>query len=649
MLSRRIATGLSLLAGVVVGFGAAGAPALAAETHPFLEPLGGSPSPVTFTDPNGIAVEESTGDVYVADIATGTVSKFDAKGNPVEFSSLHSNVLSGAGTPAGSFSFPNVYGTPAAVAVDNSTEPSDPSRGDLYVMDAGHGAIDKFTPSGEYLSRISGPFEGKLWGLALTANGSLRVEAGIFGEDVVGGIVLFDNAQANNFISRLTLLEPTDSSAESTPEHSFAVGLTGTDYTLFECGCVEEFGSNSTYMNGLGRVDNGPGDVAMAVDPVSGHLYVDEQSSVAELDTGGVDGYTSESVEEEGSGVLVSSFGSLQFSGASAQQGGIAVNGANGEIYVSNPATGQVYVFASTPPAVAAGTATNITQTHATLQGSIDPRGAAVTSCVFEYEKARRGTGGGEEFQFAVPITFFAHSAPCAQSATQIGSGASPVEVSAEIGGLEAGVLYVFRLVAGNAGGTSPSEGLVAAQSAGFGIKSLSVSFLNQDGTPDLQAGSHPYEMVTSFTFNTQAAQRFVNLQSSYRFVPVGNAKDIVFTPPPGLIGNPNATDAKCTISELGEGFGDCPAGSQVGVLYVETTAYGTGNYPLYNMVPPHGVAAQFGAKVIAPKAFIDVGLQAGGQYPVQAESLNIPAIEPVLRLRTTLYCLAGLICLQLG
>ena len=37
-------------------------------------------------------MEESTGDVYVADIGTDTVSRFDADGNPVEFPALHSNV-----------------------------------------------------------------------------------------------------------------------------------------------------------------------------------------------------------------------------------------------------------------------------------------------------------------------------------------------------------------------------------------------------------------------------------------------------------------------------------------------------------------------------------------------------------------------------
>ncbi len=140
----------------------------------------------SFTNPNGIAVEESTGDVYVADIGTDTVSRFDADGNPVEFPALHSNVLTGAATPAGSFSFPSVYGSPAAIAVDNSSrhpsltgkacEEFDPSAGDLYVMDSGHGVIDKFSPEGRYLSQIGG-FEGEeLLGLGVDGSGTVHVD-----------------------------------------------------------------------------------------------------------------------------------------------------------------------------------------------------------------------------------------------------------------------------------------------------------------------------------------------------------------------------------------------------------------------------------------------------------------------------------------
>ncbi len=618
-------------------------PAIAKETHPFVSSFG------AFTNPNGIAVEESTGDVYVADIGTDTVSKFDANGNPVEFSALHSNTLTGIDTPAKSFSFPEVSGTPAAIAIDNSTEPSDPSRGDLYVMDAGHDVIDKFNDEGEYLGQITGPFPEGLLGFGLTANGDVRVYVPSPGLDLFEQIDLFDNAVTNNFVTHVEGRER-DSAGERAPDHSFAVGPTGDYYMLFECGCVEKFGGT---MMPLGLVDSGPGDVAMVVDPVSGHLYVDEQSSVVEWDTGGMDGY--EPVPLNGreslpTAALVSNFSALGLSGVAAQQGGIAVNGTNGEIYVSNPADGQVYVFASIPPAVAAGAAASVTKTSATLRGSVDPRGIPVSSCEFEYEKAPKQNTATNGF-LSVPVTVFGHEVQCAQTA-QIGSGRSPVAVSAEISGLEPlepGTLYYFRLVAGNANGTSSSEGMFATVDSGFGIKSFEVSFLNQDGTPDTQAGSHPYEMVTSFEFNTKVVRESAIADSPYEPLPAGTVKDIIVNPPPGLVGDPNATEAKCTLAELEEGEGlageapPCPLGSRVGELYIETGGrYGTGSYELFNMVAPHGVAAQLGAHVIFPKAFIDVGLQTGGDYPLQAESLDITAIEPLYRIKNTLLGVVG-------
>jgi hypothetical protein len=145
-------------------------PALAAaELHPKIGEFG------SFTNPNGIAVDEATGDVYVADIATtNAVYKFDANGTPVNFNfpagskEAPGNTLKGADTPPESFSFPSLYGNPAAIAVDNACvqrtpaltgracEEFDPSAGDLYVMDSGNGVIDKFSPEGTYLSQIGG-------------------------------------------------------------------------------------------------------------------------------------------------------------------------------------------------------------------------------------------------------------------------------------------------------------------------------------------------------------------------------------------------------------------------------------------------------------------------------------------------------------
>ena len=458
MFSRRFATAVSLVVTVIVLMGVGASSALA-ETHPFVRSFG------SFSNPNGIAVDESTGDVYVADIGPDAVYKFDANGNPVDFSSLGSNALSGSATPAGSFSFPSVYGTPAAVAVDNSTSASDPSAGDLYVLDAGHEVIDKFSPTGAYMSQIKG-FSAKVLGVGVDASGDVRVL-------LEGGTIdLFDSSMTNGLMREM--VQGGDGSFSAVP--GFAVAPTGDGYPLLSsCDCLAKLGGNDEQ---LGKVDSGspsePGsDVAVAFDPATDHAFVDDQSSVDEWDTGDMNGNDGNGlVEVPGTGTLVSTFGGLQLSSSAGQQGGIAVNGASGDIYVSNPADGKVYVFASTAPAVAVETPANVTTTGATLEGTINPRGLVVASCRFEYEISIFHPEHGE---LRVPVASFGHSVPCEQTPAQIGSGASAVRVSADISGLQPGNLYDFRLSAENTDGGSLTSGRLATTGPGFGIKSVTI------------------------------------------------------------------------------------------------------------------------------------------------------------------------------
>jgi DNA-binding beta-propeller fold protein YncE len=622
MFSKKLTTTISCVLAAIAVLAASATPALA-ESHPFLFSFG------SFSNPNGIAVQESTGDVYVADIGTDTIYKFDANGSPVDFSALGSNALTGDATPAGSFSFPaTLHGTPAAIAVDASTDPSDPSAGDLYVMDAGHDVIDKFNSKGEYVGQIAGPFLGELLGIGVEANGDVRVDV----DDTAGmAIDVFDDSVQNNYV---TLLETGGNGSQlSGPEDGFAAGPSGADYLLFhECGCMEKAGPN---VEEFGRVDRGTFDVAAAVDPVTGHLYVDEQLAVTEWDPGEMNG------KPEGEalavvGGLVATFGSLQLSGISGQ-GGIAVDGGSGEIYVSNPADGKVYVFSTTVPAVAAATATGVTQTAATLNGAVDPRGGAISSCKFEYGTTE-GKGSSPDYE---------HTTECEPAVAQIGSGHQPVAVKARAEGLQAGLLYHYRLTVENANGPGGSTGLFATAGPGFGVKTFEVSFLNKDGTPDTQAGSHPYKMVTNIALNTRFLHREPDSESTYTLQPDGNAKDIVVDLPPGLVGDPNATAKKCTLRQLDTHpssyfENECPVESEVGELEAE---FGDQPYdlapikePIYNMVPPRGVAAQFGAAFAIPNTFIDSSVRAGGDYPVQAATLGVPAISPLITTRLTIF-----------
>jgi hypothetical protein len=614
-----------------------GSPALAAgEAHPLVGEFG------SFSNPNGIAIDESSGDVYVADIGTDTVYKFDASGSPVNFTAgagSGSNALAGvpaqSGQPAESFSFPNVYGTPAAIAVDNSKSSSDPSAGDLYVMDAGHGAIDKFSPGGEYISQITGfppatgSAEGELLGLGIDGSGTVHVELStplVFFHMLVDE---FDDAAMNHRVARQEWHEgraegvgiPNESQA-----HGFAVSATGDNYPIYEpsCSCTVKFGQK---LSPLGGVDSGEaGDVAAAVDPATGHLYADDQSSVAEWDTGAMN--RNDVQQAKGAGTLVASFGSLQLS-SFAGEGGIAVDGASGAIYVSNPANGKVYVFGSDAPAVTVSEPTNVSREAASLSGTVDPRGAAIGECKFEYGLTDE-IGNGP----------YNHSVPCEQSPAEIGAGSGPATVSAQLEGLKPGEFYHFRLVVSNANGAGQASGLLPTQGVGFGIKSFDVDFLNEDGTPDTQAGSHPYQFVDAFELNSHFKRMESNADSPYIRLADGVLRDVTVDLPPGFVGDPNAPSKKCSGQELSlfySSLGEtCPPESSVGTLGLhwsqgQTRSPGFIN-PIFAMKPVHGVALQFGVSFLLPLLYINNGVRAGGDYPVQATVTQAPTQAPVFR-----------------
>ena len=96
--------------------------------------------------------------------------------------------------------------------------------------------------------------------------------------------------------------------------------------------------------------------------------------------------------------------------------------------------------FEQEPPAVTttAGAA-GITQTEATVEGTVNPNGSEVTACKVEYGET---TSYGSETSCASPP----------------GSGTSPVAVEAALSGLSPETTYHFRFVATNGGGTGEGE-----------------------------------------------------------------------------------------------------------------------------------------------------------------------------------------------
>ena len=142
-------------------------------TGTLIETIGGAGE---LKEAYGVAISEypaTAGDVYVPDAATHTVKVFDSAGNLIK-------EMNGEATPQGDFS----YLRDGEIAVDNS--PSSPSYGHVFVLDAiGHGlsdhpaaAIDEFNAAGDYRGQITGFTDAEPSGIAIAATGNVYVTSG---------------------------------------------------------------------------------------------------------------------------------------------------------------------------------------------------------------------------------------------------------------------------------------------------------------------------------------------------------------------------------------------------------------------------------------------------------------------------------------
>ncbi len=150
-----------------------------------------------------------------------------------------------------------------------------------------------------------------------------------------------------------------------------------------------------------------------------------------------------------------------------------------------------IFTTSSTPVAVT-GSATSVSTTSATLNGTIDPNGRA-TTWYFEYGTSTSyGTKTAEK---------------------SAGAGSSTIGVSASVSGLTRGRLYHFRLVATNDAGTSRGAdqtfSTTAAPTAVTGSASsiaLTSARLNGTVTPNGQATTWYFEYGTSTSYGSKTA-----------------------------------------------------------------------------------------------------------------------------------------------
>jgi hypothetical protein len=176
----------------------------------------------------------------------------------------------------------------------------------------------------------------------------------------------------------------------------------------------------------------------------------------------------------------------------------------------------------------------------------------------------------------------------------------------------------------------------VGSALADFGFQSFEYSAVNQEGSPAIQAGSHPSEITTFFLLRNKRNE-------GGEEVPDGDIKDIEVDPPLGLVGNPSVTP-KCSIQQFttpptaqekanfteGTSFvfsgATCPNDSQVGVadLLLSGDVSARSFIGVYNLVPPPGVPAEFGFDYLGEPVLLRASLRGDGSYGLAVHASDI-------------------------
>jgi hypothetical protein len=371
--------------------------ALARNIHVFSSAFGSEgPESGKFKAPVGVAVNEVTlgmvGDVYVVDGGNNRVEIFSSTGTFV-------SEFNGAAALTGPFA------SPEWIAVDNSSNPLDPSAGDVYVADNGHRVIDKFSPAGVYVGQITtgagGQSIGELLGLAVGPSGL------VWFSQSSGELDSYSNALNNAFLASY-----------------------GAPFGLFQGLAVDAEGNLFVAKGSCGVAKlSSEGQVLTEHfdSECSRAVAVDRETSAVYVDHGGT-----EIAAFSPSGAPLEQFGS----GHLAESEAIAVNAATGTVYATDKSGNDVDSFNQIlVPDVSTGEATGVlTEGSATLHGVVNPDGVSVTACRFEYGAT----------------TSYGATAECSPSP---GSGSAAVAVSAALTSLTSDSVYHYRLVAANASG----------------------------------------------------------------------------------------------------------------------------------------------------------------------------------------------------
>ncbi len=216
-----------------------------------------------------------------------------------------------------------------------------------------------------------------------------------------------------------------------------------------------------------------------------------------------------------------------------------------------------------------------------------------------------------------------------------------------EAEGTETELLNAVKVEGGGAPAASSVEPVkVSNEPVSSGAQRYEVLPQNENGAPDTQAGSHPFQLTTTLAFNQ--IRESGHSRSIRR--PAALPKDLSFILPPGFIGNPSAVGA-CTAANFAATVGTvgnlCPASAAIGVALLtinepKTEQGKTLMAPVFNLVPAQGEPARFGFDVFSVPIVLEASVRTGGGYNVVASIRDASELAGVLGSQVTLWGVPG-------
>jgi len=478
------------------------APAQALKTRRVISSF---PVPGATSAPAGIALNQETGRIYLADLLNHRVDIFGANGT------VDPSAPRLVGVPNGL--------QPIAVAVDNS---AGASHGNVWVAGAPNSAseidnqfVQQFTPAGTAssvaisapslppdgtaqaggLPPVVNPSPGHIsgQGLAVTATGNLLVSTLIQKLEFVEGVervveltwAIDEFTSAGTFLRQIGKNALSGQGPLSTTAGAFAIDSTGRIYAPTSTGLLVLNPDGECESSCQPLINSEPHGIAITT---SDNLLLSKSGPSEET--------TLIEVTPAGAVIAEATDEAIQ------QIGAVALNTGTDTAYVANrltlgASTVEVFGPTITLPDPITGAANEVTGSSATIHGTINAAGGSPATCAFEYVS---------EEEFTATKFAQAQSAGCEPGGPFVGE--APNAVSAHLSGLNGGTTYRYRLVGQNTEGVN--RGAVSNfTTLGPVVGGEAVSNIGER-TAVFHASVDPSGEATSFSFQFVDAAHFL-------------------------------------------------------------------------------------------------------------------------------------------